>query len=412
MNKDRMIMIENAFKVLKENSNSDAAIEILKESAEDIFSYKFNINMIDPLPNTSMFFMSVYPDRSTMDKIVEATVKNESNVIFKLWKQTKEWTVEIDKRIFKKEIIDLTDRELTAIFCHEIGHIIQSNSIPTRIVTILQYELAKSSISNKSLIRDKFFQKILSLPIIDACIGGDHEKSNIKNEIKADKFVKSMGYQNDLISVFKKVSSTGHKNIRDNSNKDMKAMALFTIDSLNQFKKRETSMLESTLTRMIDDCNSSYAISVLTEIKDDFFYENPESSVTKEKRLNFFYERANQLEEEFIAVEFFGNGKKTLKRIDPAEIDLVAIKRQTIKTNADKMMLVSYIHSKLDMVEYYIALLKNPKQSKKYNIPYTLKELEDLKTYLNDMITEVITTKLPDRLRGGILVAWPTGYEG
>ena len=76
------------------------------------------------------------------------------------------------------------------------------------------------------------------------------------------------------------------------------------------------------------------------------------------------------------------------------------------------MMLVSYIHSKMDVVDYYIALLKNPKQSRKYNIPYSLKELEDLKDYLNKMINEAINAKLPDKLRGGILVAWPDGYEG
>ena len=148
--------------------------------------------------------MSVYPDRSTIDKIVDSIAKNESHMISKLWKQTKEWTIEMDQRIFNRDYIDLNARELTAIFCHEIGHIIQSNSIPNRLVTILQYELAKTSVSNKALLRDKFFRKILSLPIINACMGGDHEKDSIKIEIKADKFVKSMGYQNDLISVFKK----------------------------------------------------------------------------------------------------------------------------------------------------------------------------------------------------------------
>ncbi len=140
MSKDTMITIENAFKVLKENSNSTAAVEILKKSAEDIFSYKFNISIIEPtVPNSTIFFMSVYPDRSTVDKVVDSIVNNESHMISKLWKQTKEWTIEIDKRILNKNVIDLTDRELTAIFCHEIGHIIQSNSIPNRLITILQY---------------------------------------------------------------------------------------------------------------------------------------------------------------------------------------------------------------------------------------------------------------------------------
>lgn len=409
MSKDKLINIENAFKMLKENPHSMAAASILAETAESIFSYKFTVYTVTTV-NAPVFFMSVYPDRSTIDKIVDSIAKNESHMISKLWKQTKEWTIEIDQRIFNRDIIDLSARELTAIFCHEIGHIIQSNSIPNRLVTILQYELAKTSVGNKALLRDKFFRKILSLPIINACMGGDHEKDSIKIEIKADKFVKSMGYQNDLISVFKK-SQKIHSRCAD-LNKDMRKMAEFTIDSLNQFKKRETALLEYTLNEMIKDCESVYAESILTEIKDDFFLENTESSVTKDKKLNFLYERASQLEEEFIATEFFGIGKKNLKRIDPAEIDYIAVKIKSIKNNSDKMMLVSYIHSKMDIVDYYIALLKNPKQSKKYVIPHTLKELEDLKKYLTEMIEDTINAKLPDRLRGGLLVAWPEGYEG
>ena len=313
MNKENMITIENAFKVLKENSYSTAAIEILTKSAEDIFSYKFKLSIIDTnMYDSPLFFMSVYPDRSTVDKIVDAISNNESNVISKLWKQTKEWTIEIDKRILNKDIIDLTDRELTAIFCHEIGHVIQSNSIPNRLITILQYELAKTSVSNKALIRDRFFKKILSLPILNACMGS-HDKSSIKDEIKADKFVKSMGYTNDLISVFKKYQ--GCKNRLTDSDKDMKKMAAFSIDTLNQFKKRETSLLEYTRNEMIKDCDSVYVESVLNELKNDFFFENTDSTVTKEKRLNFLFERAAQLEEEFIATEFFGL-KKTLKRLN------------------------------------------------------------------------------------------------
>ena len=403
-----MINIENAFKVLKENPSSTAALDILEKSAEDIFKYKFTIYTTDG-SISPLFFMSVYPDRSTVDKVVESIAKNESGVVSQLWKQTKEWTIEIDKRILTKDHIDLSDRELAAIFCHEIGHVIHSNSIPTRLSTILQYELAKSSIGNKSMIRDKIFRKILSLPILNACMGSDHDSSSIKEEIKADKFVKSMGYQNDLISVFRKYQN-GKKAM--DRNKDMKTISAFTMDALNQFKKRETALLEYTLNEMIKDCESLYVESYLKEIRDDFFFENTETSVTKDKRLEFLYERAAQLEEEFIATEFFGFGKKQLKRIDPSEIDYIAVKMQDVKNVSDKMMLVSYIHSKLDNIDYYIALLNNPKQSRKYNIPHSLKELEDMKSNLNRMITEVINMKLPERLRDGLLIAWPEGYEG
>jgi hypothetical protein len=76
------------------------------------------------------------------------------------------------------------------------------------------------------------------------------------------------------------------------------------------------------------------------------------------------------------------------------------------------MMVVSYIHSKLDVVNYYISLLSNPKEAKNYNIPHSLRELKELKVHLNGLINEAINAKLPDKLRSGVLVAWPDGFEG
>ena len=72
--------------------------------------------------------------------------------------------------IFDDKIINITPSELTALLLHEIGHVIYANSITTRICTILQYEIASTSMSNKALIKDRFFKRILSLPIFNACI--------------------------------------------------------------------------------------------------------------------------------------------------------------------------------------------------------------------------------------------------
>ena len=149
----------------------------------------------------------------------------------------------------------------------------------------------------------------------------------------------------------------------------------------------------------------------LTRIPTNFAVVKCPNSCTKEKRLNFFYERADRLTDEFIATEFFNLGRKGLKPIDPSELDYILIKMKSIETNDDKMMLVSYAHSKLDIVEYYISLLNNPKMNKKYSVPYTMSELESLRTRLKTMIDQIINYKLPPKLNG-VLVAWPDGYEG
>ena len=75
------------------------------------------------------------------------------------------------------------------------------------------------------------------------------------------------------------------------------------------------------------------------------------------------------------------------------------------------MMVVSYIHSKLDLVEYYIAIMENPNMIKKYNIPHTLSQLKAIRLRLLDLRKAALKQKIPERNRH-VLVSWPDGYEG
>lgn len=404
-NPKNLLYIENGFKVLKENSQSNVGLELLKTYTEKNFPYKFNINIITARDNSPLFVMSVYPDRSTLDKIIDAVINNEGNkVISKLWSQNKEWTIEIDSRILDETIIDLTDRELSAIYCHEIGHIIYSNSIVNRLSTILQYEIAVTSPSNKLMLRDKFFKKFLSLPILNAC---RTEKDNsIKNEIKADKFAKKAGYQRELISVMQKFQKCPNYTEDDSSDNGMKKMATFTLNSLEQFRERETRLVECTLERMHANCNSVYVESVLSELLNDYFKDTEGTSMTREKKLNYLYERANKHSNENVITEL---GR--LPELNASTLDYILIKIKDIKTNDDKMMIVSYIHSKLDIIDYYMEVLKRPKKYLFVKCPYTMKELENLKKRLLNLVDMAINAKLQTR-HSNVLVSWPEGYEG
>jgi hypothetical protein len=74
-------------------------------------------------------------------------------------------------------------------------------------------------------------------------------------------------------------------------------------------------------------------------------------------------------------------------------------------------MLISYIHSKLDIIDYYLAILTNQSLSRKYSIPHTIGELQSMKTDLLNLKDEIIEYKLPLRTRG-MYIAWPDKYYG
>ena len=411
LKKEAFKSIDNAFLVLQEDKASETGKKIIKDSLNEIFDVEFDIEIIPVNDNSPLFVMSVFPEKSVVSKIISSVTTNSGNIetIKKLWQQNKKWTLEIDERILNKNFINCSNRELTALLLHEIGHVVCTNSIPSRISTIIQYEIAKSKLENKILAADKLFSKILALPILNACVS-DSRKSDkpLSVEIKADNFAKKMGYQQELLSVLKKITTNQKYPKGGTINKNMEEMTKFSINTLNQLKAREDNLLKKNLISLKKECVSPYIESYI----DDFYntiFETGDKSISSIEHLTFMENRADSIVENYYTEFFFG--KKKLSKIDPAELDYIDIKTNEIKNENDKMMLISYIHSKLDIIDFYLEILKDPKLAKKYNVPNSADQLERMRTRLLTSRENILKYKIPERNKG-IIIAWPENYEG
>ena len=411
LKKEAFKSIDNAFLVLQEDKASETGKKIIKDSLNEIFDVEFDIEIIPVNDNSPLFVMSVFPEKSVVSKIISSVTTNSGNIetIKKLWQQNKKWTLEIDERILNKNFINCSNRELTALLLHEIGHVVCTNSIPSRISTIIQYEIAKSKLENKILAADKLFSKILALPILNACVS-DSRKSDkpLSVEIKADNFAKKMGYQQELLSVLKKITTNQKYPKGGTINKNMEEMTKFSINTLNQLKAREDNLLKKNLVSLKKECVSPYIESYI----DDFYntiFETGNKSISSIEHLTFMENRADSIVENYYTEFFFG--KKKLSKIDPAELDYIDIKTNEIKNENDKMMLISYIHSKLDIIDFYLEILKDPKLAKKYNVPNSADQLERMRTRLLTSRENILKYKIPERNKG-IIIAWPENYEG
>ena len=411
LKKEAFKSIDDAFLVLQEDKASESGKKIIKDSLKEIFDVDFDIEIIPVNDNSPLFVMSVFPEKSVVSKIISSVTTNSGNIetIKKLWSQNKKWTLEIDERILNKNVVNCTNRELTALVLHEIGHVVCTNSIPSRISTIIQYEIAKSKLENKILAADKIFSKILALPILNACVS-DSRKSDkpLSVEIKADNFAKKMGYQQELLSVLKKITTNTKYPKGGTINKNMEEMTKFSINTLNQLKAREDNLLKKNLISLKKECVSPYIESYI----DDFYntiFETGNKSVSSIDHLTFMENRADSIVENYYTEFFFG--KKKLSKIDPAELDYIDIKTNEIKNENDKMMLISYIHSKLDIIDFYLGILKDPKLAKKYNVPNSADQLERMRTRLLTSRENILKYKIPERNKG-IIIAWPENYEG
>lgn len=407
LKKEKFEKIETGFSVLKEDPMNKTGVEMIKKELEDMFGYEFVINVVVPEDDSAEFFvMSVYPEVSTMDKIIQSLMtnnKNKDEAVKKIWAKNKKWTLEIDKRLLTNTIITVDQKELTALLLHEIGHIICSNSLPTRFVTLLQYEVAKSNMKTRLMLKDKVFRKVLCIPILNACIADDKSKQALKNEVKADSYVKKMGYKNELNSVLKKlIQATPDKSSKD---ENMKTLTNFSTETLDQLKQRQDNAVKDKLELIKTETVSPFIEAFMEELETSLFPEN-------QYTYDYIHEKAASFnDDEYIIERFLLFGPRKLERIDPAEIDYIDVKINMMQNEGDKLMLISYLNSKLDMVNYYLSIYNDEKLSKKYSIPNSYRQLVDMKNRLERLRMVILKYRIPTK-KEGLLVQWPSGYEG
>ena len=418
LDKDKFEMIENAFGNIKKNKNKSANIATIRRCLKSSFSKEIEINIVENKDKNNFFIMSIYPDVSVIDQIVEAIVTEKNDdVIRKIWNGANKWIIEIDSRILDDSIVSVGEKELTALLLHEIGHMVYSNSIPQRISKVMRLEYARASIEVKKLLSDKFFRQLLRLPIIQGCLYDNYKtKSSIKSELKADFFVVKMGYADDLESVLNKlIMLSDTKKIKDidkSSNdvySDMKEITLFSLKTIEQFKDRKSSIVKSNLKKLLFSSPSEFVQKSIDEIQKTFFKSSEETSVTESAKMEFFEERANSLIEEMYITEFAGFGTKRLKKIDQSEIDYIQLEKNDIKSNDDKMLLISYIYSKLDIINYYISIIDSG--NGKIRVPNSREELINMSRKLEKIKEEILDYRIPDTSYG-LFIQYPEGYEG
>ena len=383
-------MIENSVSKIK-NGDYESGCSELGESLSSFLKTKITARVVPAKTSKQFFAMCVIPEDATITKIVNSIAANKGtlSVINSLWKKNKLWRLEIDEKILKG---DFTPKEISAMTLHECGHVTQTNSVPMRISNIIQFEVAKSSLNDSSALRSKVFSKFLEIPIIQACTTSGSD--NIKKELKADKFAVDCGYEKDIVSAIVKLErfagSNMHTDLIDKSTN-------FALDASKALHQRKVNLVKVGSANLLEKLPSNYMRESVYEIcnilrePDDVIYEmcKPDE---------------NMYQESFII------GKKKLACIRPRELDYIEAKLIDLDNSDDKLMLLSYTNSKLDLCQYYLDIYNHPKLAKKYVIPNTKSQLIAFEKRL--LVLKEAIIKKDVSYGKDFEVYYPSGYEG
>ena len=102
---------------------------------------------------------------------------------------------------------------------------------------------------------------------------------------------------------------------------------------------------------------------------------------------------------------------KKLKKIPVDLVSYIQIETEAIKDANDKMMISSYCLGKLEMVNWYLELLKAG--SKKYIVPQSKEHLEMIRDQLIACHKKIMDVKISNPVNRPVLdIKYPKGYEG
>lgn len=421
LKKERFEAIDHAFARLLEKSSDKGPLTAIETNLRATFHKNISVDVIPHKDEDDLFLMSVYPDEDTVNEVVRAIVDEGSDgAIRKIWNGADKWFVEIDKRILSgASDLEFNSKELTALLLHEVGHIVYSNSIPQRISRIMRMEYARANIGTKQLLKDKVFSQILSIPILSACLYDNYRtKDKIKEELKADVFAVKMGYGDELESALNKLISTSTARPANQVNvdsgkvySDMKSITKYSIETIENLKERKKSIAKSNFKKLLMDSPSKYLSDAIGKVQ-DLLVKSSVDAIPDDMKMERVADRMDGIVDAFFESTYMTEGllgKKKLQKIDPKIPDMIKIQIDGLKSNDERALLVSYIHDKISMVDYYLEILEtgNPK----YEIYNTKEELVRMKNKLEDYLKAVMEKKIPE-FSYRFYVQYPEGFEG
>ena len=414
VNGDSLLDIENGFEKLKTSSSDLRAAGQISDGVKALLGTPVTVEVIHPKSmSDACDVMSIYPSQATVDALVDAIVQNKPDKeICAIWQKSAAWIIEIDDRILSDKC-GLTPRELTALILHEVGHAVENSETPMRMCKVLKMKIATADKLSKEITKDTVFSKILALPILNAG-AFNRNRESMKKEMNADRYAINNGYGRDLNSAIDKV--LGHVgDSKTTPDEDMTTLMNFSVDTVNNMQKRQDAIVRRNFFAMLKSTPSRVTRNALNSISKRFIGESAEDFTEQSiQHYNFVHDRLDAITERtedldtYLEFNFPGRVHK-MKKLDPMEIDYIGLEVNNIKTNDDKIMVVSYIYSKLDVIDYYIALIDS--NNPKYSIPHTRESLVKMRNTLNNYRLAAINKKLPE-VTYGINYPYPAGYEG
>lgn len=425
---DDFLFMERCFTAIKSKVAVNENLKKLQNAIKRVFDLDVEISISENTTN-EFYGMMVFPEMSTIDRVVEAIVtdKSDKDVVMDIWSNTEKWYIEIDSILLYDITLNANPSEMVAVLLHEIGHIVYSNTVPYKVWKILRYKTLSLKYTIKQLAANKKIRKLFNIAIIEACCSKNYEYFESSDERIADEFVVRYGYGKDLEEFISKLIKTdGNKLINrteEQMTSDITTVINWSILNIKELEFRKKNLRNALKVELLKT-PSKYIKGVIQNIFYSFFGSTDDQyrillseSVTDDPRDVYSEIRAYDIldrDVKRIIQEASGNifdRQGRLKKITQSDIDILAVECERIESVEDKIYLLDKLYTQLELVNLGLDYIDSKEKHMGNKVSQSKATLLSLKTQLEALRTQILATRIIDKDLG-LWIKYPKGYTG
>lgn len=210
MDQSKINLIDDAFFDYLNDQNEkkcfDKISTILRFFAKDK-SFAIQIVECNQMKKEPFFGMRCLPNSVPALDMLKSMVNNDLSLknLIERWRSIRSWEIEIDSRVFDRDLINFNPQELTAMILHEIGHVVYSDKPAEAFFRAYKEAYIRANSESKAKYRALF--RLYMIPLYVACgfRNWKVDSYDLREEIFADNSVKKLGYGEHLVSAYQKI---------------------------------------------------------------------------------------------------------------------------------------------------------------------------------------------------------------
>ena len=403
----------------------NTALERISRILKRLFCIDTDISIIDQ-ESAPFFGVSVYPDFTGIQKIVEEIMTNQSSDVIDTWSSTTNWVIELDSKLMFNKTNSFSREEIAILLFYRIEQTLFNYNLPEKITEIIRVSLTSLDYRNNAIVRSKVCRFLYMIPFMIACGYVNYPQQPDEESM----ITKGTGTAMAIYSsAWKRIlTNYGMTNLLDRDSKELDGTIQYVLnwiyESVNDMKY-STRTLRHNLQKYISAVGSNYIGFILKKIFVKFTtvsnkiaaLENvncnpntPKAVALHEKMIDEhwanvykYISEAKDINDEFIDK----NGM--VRKVDDREIDIIRIRIDNIESTDDKIYLIERIYKFASIVDYSLELLSDPAMS--HRVRMSKSALLRQKSELDNLRKLVVSVRIPDK-RYGVFIKYPVGYKG